>query len=102
MYADDHRDMREMVHALLTSSGHEVNAVADGEAALAAVQTREPDLLILDLMMPGLNGLETCRIIKANPFMARIPILMLTGEGQVERKVEGFEAGECMLCCGAL
>lgn len=82
-----------MVRALLGSSGHEVDSVADGRAALAAMQAREPDLLILDIMMPGMNGLDACRVVKSNPFTARVPVLMLTAEGQIESKVEGFEAG---------
>jgi diguanylate cyclase (GGDEF)-like protein len=85
--------MRLMVRALLTSSGHEVGLVADGRAALDAVQEREPDLLLLDVMMPRLSGLDACRAVKSNPFTARIPVLMLTAEGEIESKVEGFEAG---------
>ena len=82
-----------MVRALLASAGHEVSLVADGRAALDALQEREPDLLLLDVMMPRLSGLEACRAVKSNPFTARIPILMLTAEGEIESKVEGFEAG---------
>jgi PleD family two-component response regulator len=93
LYADDHEDMRLMVRALLASAGHEVSLVADGRAALDALQEREPDLLLLDVMMPRLSGLEACRAVKSNPFTARIPILMLTAEGEIESKVEGFEAG---------
>jgi PleD family two-component response regulator len=93
LYADDHEEMRLMVRALLTSSGHEVGLVPDGRAALEAVQEREPDLLLLDVMMPRLSGLDACRAVKSNPFTARIPVLMLTAEGEVESKVEGFEAG---------
>jgi len=93
LYADDHEDMRLMVRAVLASAGHEVGLVADGRSALASVQEREPDLLLLDVMMPGVNGFEACRTVKANPFTARIPVLMLTGEGHIESKVEGFDAG---------
>jgi PleD family two-component response regulator len=93
LYADDHEDMRLMVRAVLSSAGHEVGLVPDGRSALAAVQEREPDLLLLDVMMPGVSGLDACRAVKANPFTARIPVLMLTGEGNIESKVEGFEAG---------
>jgi diguanylate cyclase (GGDEF)-like protein len=93
VYADDHRDMREMVRAVLTASGHEVGLAEDGQTALAAIHAREPDLLILDVMMPGLNGFEVCKAVKSNPFSARIPVLMLTAESQIERKVDGYEAG---------
>src|SRR5687768_14830665 len=85
--------MRHMVRDLLESSGHEIALAADGPAALEAVRTREPDLLILDLNMPGLSGYEVCREVKRNPGTARVPILMLTAQSSVEHKLEGFEAG---------
>ena len=93
LFADDNADMRRMVQSLLESSGHEVALVPDGAAALASLQEREPDLLILDLVMPNMTGLDVCRLVKANPFTARIPVLMLTAEDEIESKVEGFEAG---------
>ncbi len=82
-----------MVRDLLESSGHEIGLAADGPSALAAVKAREPDLLILDLNMPGLSGYEVCREVKRNPGTARVPILMLTAQASVEHKLEGFEAG---------
>src|SRR5688572_14638267 len=85
--------MRHMVRDLLESSGHEIALAADGRAALEAVRRREPDLLILDLNMPGLSGYEVCREVKRNPGTARVPILMLTAQASVEHKLEGFEAG---------
>ena len=93
LFADDNEDMRLMVRDLLQSIGHEVALAPDGLTALAAVQAREPELLILDLAMPGMTGFEVCRAIKRNPFTSRIPVLMLTSQGDVEHKVEGFEAG---------
>ena len=93
LFADDNAEMRNMVRALLEASGHEVSTAADGVEALEAVAAREPDLLILDLEMPRLTGFDVCRAVKANPMTARIPVLMLTGLGGVEHKVEGFEAG---------
>jgi len=93
LFADDNEDMRHMVRDLLRASGHEVSLARDGPSALEEIQRREPDLLILDLMMPGLSGFEVCRRVKDNPFTCHIPVLMLTGEGDIERKVEGFEAG---------
>ncbi|HUF28111.1 MAG TPA: response regulator [Gemmatimonadaceae bacterium] len=93
LFADDHADTRGMVRDIFEASGYEVLAVADGSAAMRAVLEREPDLLVLDLNMPGLSGLEVCRQIKANPFTAHVPVLMLTAQGEIEVKVEGFEAG---------
>jgi diguanylate cyclase (GGDEF)-like protein len=85
--------MRRMVRDVLEAFGHEVRVVPDGASALAAVAEREPDLLILDRQMPILNGIETCRAVKENPFISHIPVLMLTALGAVERKLEGYEAG---------
>ena len=82
-----------MVRDLLESSGHEISLAADGPSALAAVKAREPDLLILDLNMPGLSGYDVCRALKRNPGTSRVPILMLTAQSSVEHKLEGFEAG---------
>ncbi|HEY7877703.1 MAG TPA: response regulator, partial [Gemmatimonadaceae bacterium] len=90
---DDHEDMRLMVREILASAGHEVHLAPDGPSALAAIQSREPALLVLDLIMPGMSGIEVCRAVKLNPFTARIPVLMLTARGDVEHKVEAFEAG---------
>ena len=93
LFADDNADMRSMVRTLMEAAGHQVRLAADGVEAVEAVATQEPDLLILDLEMPRMSGIEVCRTIKANPVTARIPVLMLTGLGAVEHKVEGFEAG---------
>jgi DNA-binding response OmpR family regulator len=93
LFADDNEDMRHMVRDLLEASGHEIGLAADGPSALESVKTREPDLLILDLNMPGLSGYDVCRAVKRNPGTARVPILMLTAQSSVEHKLEGFEAG---------
>src|SRR6185503_1853280 len=85
--------MRLMLRDLFRSSGHEVGLAEDGLRVLTAIQEREPDLVILDHSMPGMNGFEVCRRIKQNPFTARISVLLLTGQGTVESKVEGFAAG---------
>lgn len=93
MFADDHEDTRSLVQDIFQASGYEVLAVPDGTAVMRAVAEREPDLLVLDLNMPGLSGFEVCRRIKSNPFTAHVPVLMLTAQGEIEVKVEGFEAG---------
>ena len=90
---DDNEDMRLMVREILQSAGHEADLAPDGLSALASIQEREPDLLVLDLVMPGMNGLDVCRAVKLNPFTARIPVLMLTARGDIEHKVAAFEAG---------
>ena len=93
LYADDHEQMRLMVRDLLQASGHEVALAPDGRSALALLRTREPDLMILDVAMPGMSGFEVCRQVKSNPLTARVPVLMLTAESDIEAKVQGFDAG---------
>ncbi|HUF29811.1 MAG TPA: response regulator [Gemmatimonadaceae bacterium] len=93
LVVDDNEDMRLMVREVLTSAGHDVETAPDGLTALASVEVREPDLMVLDLAMPGMSGIEVCRALKRNPFKARIPILMLTARSEIEHKVAGFEAG---------
>lgn len=93
LFADDHEDMRLMVRDVLQSAGHEVALAPDGLSALAAAQAREPDLMILDLAMPGMTGVEVTRAIKRNPFTAHIPVLLLTAQAEVEDRVSGLEAG---------
>ena len=93
LFADDNEDMRSMVRDLLAPLGHEVALAPDGAAVLDMMRGREPDLLILDLNMPGLSGLDVCRAVKRNPFTAGVPVLMLTAQGDVENKVAGFDAG---------
>lgn len=82
-----------MLRELFRAAGHEVAMAADGVEALEAIAEREPDLVILDHSMPRMSGLEVCRQLKANPFTARVPVLMLTAQSGVESKVEGFAAG---------
>lgn len=82
-----------MLRDLFRSVGHEVALASDGAAALRAIEQREPDLVILDHSMPHLTGIDVCRRMKSNPFTARIPILMLTAQGGMESKIEGFAAG---------
>jgi diguanylate cyclase (GGDEF)-like protein len=93
LLADDNEEMRLMLRDLFRSSGHEVVLVEDGLSVLRSIQEREPDLVVLDHAMPGMNGFEVCRHVKQNPFTARIPVLMLTAQSAVESKVEGFAAG---------
>lgn len=82
-----------MVRDVLQSDGHEVALAPDGLSALAAAQAREPELMILDLAMPGMTGVEVTRAIKRNPFTAHIPVLLLTAQAEVEDRVTGLEAG---------
>ena len=91
--ADDNADMRSYVGRLLVAQGYQVEPVADGEAAVAAVRREAPDLVLTDVMMPGLDGFGVLRAIRKDPATASIPIVLLSARAGEEAKVEGLEAG---------
>jgi two-component system phosphate regulon response regulator PhoB len=93
LVVDDEEDILELVGYNLEKSGYRVDRAETGEEALRMVSDRRPDLVILDLMLPGINGLEVCRILKANPKTVHLPILMLTAKGSESDVVRGFELG---------
>jgi DNA-binding response OmpR family regulator len=91
LVAEDQVDIRDLIVMNLRQAGHDVHAVADGRAALAAEAERTSDLLVLDLMMPLLDGLEVCKALRA---MGRAtPILMLTAKSTELDRVLGLELG---------
>ncbi|NQT86145.1 response regulator [bacterium] len=90
---DDEEDILELVAYNLMKDGYRVSCVTSGEAALAAAQTRPPDLILLDLMLPGVDGLEVCRLLKRDPATAHIPVVMLTAKGEESDIVAGLELG---------
>jgi two-component system, cell cycle response regulator len=93
LVVDDHEDNVELLRARLEAWGYEVEAAHDGSEALLAVQAAPPDLILLDVMMPSVDGNEVARRIKHNPSLPFIPIIMQTALDSTESKVEGLEAG---------
>jgi pilus assembly protein CpaE len=93
LLVDDDEMIRKMMNALLTKQGFDIIPVEDGTATLAKLETTHPDIILLDVMMPGMDGFTVCRKIRGNPSTANIPIIMLTALDSVENKVKGFEAG---------
>ena len=91
--ADDDADIRELVAFKLQQTGHEVVAVADGAAAVEACQAEEPDLVVLDVMMPGMSGLDACRALRLDPALAKVPVILLTARAQEAEIEQGFNAG---------
>lgn len=91
--ADDDADIRELVVFKLRHDGHEVIPVGDGAAAVEACSSQDPDLVILDVMMPGMSGLDAARAIRADGALASLPIIMLTARAQESDIEQGFEAG---------
>ncbi|MDE2285692.1 MAG: response regulator, partial [Hyphomicrobiales bacterium] len=92
LVADDNADMREYIRHLLGGSC-EVRTVADGLAALKAIREHRPNLLISDVMMPGLDGLELLRQIRADASLSDIPVILLSARAGEESRIEGLEAG---------
>jgi cyclic di-GMP phosphodiesterase len=90
---DDHEQNLELVEEILSSEGFTVETAADGEAALESVARRPPDCIVLDVMMPRLDGFETCRRLKADRKTRGIPVVMLTALSEVDDKITGLESG---------
>jgi putative two-component system response regulator len=93
LIADDDQANRELVAEILTNHGYEVAQVADGDAALRQFEVLRPDLVLLDVEMPGLSGFEVCRAIKADPVSRLQPIVFVSGLTALEDRVRGIEAG---------
>ena len=90
---DDDPSILELVKINLEMQGHQVITAPDGEAGYALIQQYHPQLAILDVMMPGVDGYTVAQRVRKNPAIAETPILMLTALGVVEDKVKGFDAG---------
>jgi len=93
LIVDDEADVIDMLSINLRSAGFQVIAVEDGAAALAKVRSESPALIILDLMLPGMSGLEICKTLKGDISTRHIPIIMLTAKGEEVDKIVGFELG---------
>ena len=93
LIVDDDLDTLRLVGLMLQRQGYEITAASNGEQGLEKALQEKPDLILLDLMMPGLDGYEVTRRLRRNPTTAAIPILMFTAKTQLDDKVVGFEAG---------
>ena len=90
---DDEPGNRELLERFLTRDGCRVETVSNGEAALSFVASRHPDLVLLDVMMPGIDGFEVCGRIKAEPSTRLTPVVLVTGLDAREHKINGIHAG---------
>jgi pilus assembly protein CpaE len=93
LIVDDDRDSLKLIGLMLQRRGYQISAAQNGMQALAKAESEMPDLIILDVMMPDLDGFEVCRRLRANPKTAHTPIIMFTAKTQVNDKVLGFQAG---------
>ena len=90
MVVDDDQDLAEMLGIVLTSSGFDVDMVSRGDEALEVFRNHPPDLVLLDVMLPGIDGIEVCRLIRKE---SMVPIVMLSAKGETQDVVRGLEAG---------
>ena len=90
---DDDQSIAELVKVNLDLLGHQVTIAHDGIKGLALAQQNTPDLIVLDVMMPDLDGFTVCQRLRQNPATRDIPVLMLTALGMTKDKVSGFDAG---------
>jgi two-component system phosphate regulon response regulator PhoB len=90
---DDEPDVTELLEYKLEQEGYRVEVLNDPLVFVAKVRDFEPDLMILDIMMPELNGLQLCRIARSDPSMKDIPIIFLSARGEAEDRVKGLETG---------
>ncbi|HEX8949771.1 MAG TPA: response regulator transcription factor [Dissulfurispiraceae bacterium] len=93
LVVDDERDIVELISYNLQKEGFAVDSAYDGESALQKIRERAYTLILLDLMLPGVNGLELCRTIKSDPSVSDTSIIMLTAKGEEVDKVLGLEMG---------
>jgi two-component system phosphate regulon response regulator PhoB len=90
---EDDPDIAEVLRYNLVKEGFQVDVFGRGDSALAGIRTLPPDLVLLDLMLPGLDGLEICRLLKREARTATIPLVMLTAKGEETDRVVGLELG---------
>ena len=93
LVVDDDLSVAATIDRLLHSRGHETVVVHNGQDAIDAARETKPDLVVLDVMMPGMDGIEACKILRSDLETAHLPIIFLTARAMIDDKIEGFEAG---------
>jgi two-component system phosphate regulon response regulator PhoB len=93
LVVEDDVAIRDMLLFTLKQSGFVCEAVGDGESGLDALKLQQPDMILLDWMLPGIDGIEFIRRLRANEFLANIPVIMLTAKGESEDMVKGLSVG---------
>ncbi|MEC7280884.1 MAG: response regulator transcription factor [Verrucomicrobiota bacterium] len=93
LVVDDESDVTELLQYRLEQEGYRVATLNDPLGFVAKVREFEPDLMLLDIMMPELSGIQLCRIVRADPLMKDIPVIFLSARGEVEDRIKGLEAG---------
>ena len=93
LLVEDDAAIRDMINFSLRQAGFTCEAVKDGETGLDWLKNQQPDMILLDWMLPGIDGIEFIRRLRANEFLASIPVIMLTAKGESEDMVKGLSVG---------
>ena len=93
LVVEDEEDIQELIRYNLSKAAYKVSCVGSGEEALKSARSNPPDLIILDLMLPGVDGLEVCRRIKQESATSLVPIIMVTAKGEETDIIVGLELG---------
>ena len=93
LVVEDDPDIAELLRHYLERASHDVEVLTQGHDAMPRLRERLPDLLILDRMLPGVDGLEICRLVRASPAMADLPVMMVTARAEESDRIVGLELG---------
>lgn len=93
LVVDDEPDVTELVAYHLKAKAFQVETLNDATASISKARAYHPDLVILDIMMPHLSGIQVCRILRADPKLAKVPIIFLTAKAEAHDRIEGLESG---------
>jgi DNA-binding response OmpR family regulator len=93
LIVEDSADIADLLKLYLKNAGHEVDHVTTGDAVMGRVKSMPPDLVLLDLMLPGMDGLLVCQALRHDPATASIPVIMLTARGEESDRIRGLELG---------
>jgi two-component system sensor histidine kinase ChiS len=93
LIVEDDPDARKVLSLILKLDGYQISTASGGKEALDAMATLVPDLILLDVMMPGMDGYQVCEWVRSNPATARVPVVMLSGKADPESVAHGLEVG---------
>ncbi|MBN4064169.1 response regulator [Dehalococcoides mccartyi] len=93
LVVDDHEEIREALAEILEEEGHDILQAADGLQALEVIASARPDVVLLDIAMPGMDGLETLRRLKDQPDFSTLPVIMVTAQGDRQNMVKAVQLG---------
>jgi len=93
LVVEDSQDISDLIRHYLERAGHAVTTLASGRDAVTHAQQRLPDLVVLDLMLPGMDGLMVCQALRSDPATSAVPIIMLTARGEEADRIRGLELG---------